>query len=478
MRVDVAVLGAGPAGAAAAVAASSCGLSVAVVDEQPRAGGQVYRAPPPEWPDTDGPEAREGAALRAALAASGAVHLAGRRLWSVLPEAPGFRLSLAGDAGVEELAADRLVVAAGTTERVVPFPGWTLPGVIGLAAATVLLKAQKVRPGDRVLVAGRGPLLYAVAAGIVAGGGTVVAVADGAGRADWLAAAPAMAARPDLLRRGVLWRLALARAGVPLLHRHAVVEAQGTEAVSAATVAPVARDGALLSGPQRHFSVDAVCVGDGLVPAVEAPRLLRAPHRFDRALGGWVPEADRDGRTGLAGLYVAGDGAGVRGAAAAALHGRLAGYAAAADAAATVTAPGAAPGAADVAALRRAHARAARFGGAMAGLAALRPARVASIPAAAVVCRCEDVTRAEIDAALDAGAREVNQLKHFTRCGMGPCQGRMCGEAAAELVAARVGGRARAGAWTARPPLRPVPLDTLIGEFTYADIPIPPPAPQ
>lgn len=469
MRVGLAVLGAGPAGVAAAVAAAECGLSVVVIDEQPRAGGQVYRAPPASWPEAAGPEAREGAALRAALAASGAVHLAGRRLWSILPD-DGFRLALIGDAGPEEVTAARLVVAAGTTERVVPFPGWTLPGVIGLAAATVLLKAQKTRPGDRVLVAGRGPLLLAVAAGIVAGGGTVVAVVDGAGRADWLAAAPAMAARPDLLRRGAAWRLALARAGVPILRRHAVVEAQGTETVSAVTVAPVARDGSLRPGPQRYFAVDAVCVADDLTPSVEAPRLLRAAHRFDRALGGWVPEADADGRTSLPGLYVAGDGAGIRGAAAAALHGRLAGLAAAADSGATIPDDGAA--------LRRAHARAARFGGAMAGLTALRPARVASIPPATVVCRCEDVTRAEIDAALDAGAREVSQLKHFTRCGMGPCQGRMCGEVAAELVAARVGGREKAGTWTARPPLRPVPLDTLVGDFTYADIPIPPPAPQ
>jgi bacterioferritin-associated ferredoxin len=95
-----------------------------------------------------------------------------------------------------------------------------------------------------------------------------------------------------------------------------------------------------------------------------------------------------------------------------------------------------------------------------------------------VVCRCEDVTRAEIEETLEAGAFEVNQLKSWTRCGMGPCQGRMCGDAAARLVAARVGGREAAGVWTARVPIRPVPMEFLIGDYEYEDIPKPPPAPR
>ena len=113
----------------------------------------------------------------------------------------------------------------------------------------------------------------------------------------------------------------------------------------------------------------------------------------------------------------------------------------------------------------------------MARMMALRPALVSAIPPETVVCRCEGVTRAEIEAALDDGAAEMNQLKHFTRCGMGPCQGRLCGEAAAELVAIRVGGREHAGFATGRMPLRPVPMAALLGEFDYADIPVPTPSP-
>ena len=113
----------------------------------------------------------------------------------------------------------------------------------------------------------------------------------------------------------------------------------------------------------------------------------------------------------------------------------------------------------------------------MAGMMALRLALVEAIPADCVVCRCEDVTRREIEAALDDGARDLNQIKQFTRCGMGPCQGRMCGETAAELAARRLGGREAAGLWTPRIPLRPVPMAALLGEFAYDDIPIPAPAP-
>lgn len=106
-----------------------------------------------------------------------------------------------------------------------------------------------------------------------------------------------------------------------------------------------------------------------------------------------------------------------------------------------------------------------------------RPAMVEEIAKDTVICRCEDVRRGEIEAAISAGAREINQLKHFTRCGMGPCQGRMCGETAATLLARHVGSREAAGYWTGRPPLRPVPLADLLGEFDYGDIPVPNPAP-
>ena len=466
---DVMVLGAGPAGGHAALAAAGAGLRVALIDEQAAAGGQVWRLG--SAGRAEAAEAREGGRLRERLANSAVSFLPGRRIWSI---GGGYRADMVGPAGSESVEAPRLIAATGAHERVVPFPGWTLPGVIGLAAATVLLKAEAIVPGRRVVVAGCGPLLALVASGIVKAGGQVVAVADLAGPADWLAALPSLLPRPSQLVRGVGWMLTLGTARVPVLFRHGVRRAEGAMQVERVVLAPVDREGGWRGGDERAFDADALAVGHGLVPGAEVPRLLRAALRFDRALGGWVPVLDPAGRTSIAGLYAAGDGAGLRGAAVAALSGSLAGLAAAYDAG-RLDAAGFDARRAPLAAKAK---RVAAMAASMAAMMTLRQAQVASIPRETVICRCEDVTRAEIEAAARAGACELNQLKQFTRCGMGPCQGRFCGDVAAELLAQTLAvPREEVGLWTARPPLRPVALSDLMGRFAYSDIPIPAPAP-
>ena len=475
---DVAVIGAGPAGIGAALTAVDLGLTVTLMDEAEAPGGQVYRALPkalrPEPRQGDEPDLRSGDSLRARLAASDADVRLGRRVWSVLKDGTQFRIDALSPAGPETCRARAIISATGATERTQPFPGWTLPGVTGLAAATILLKSQRVLPGRRTVVAGAGPLLLLVAATILKAGGTVLAVVDLAARREWLSNLPALAGRPDLLGRGLRWHWALRRAAVPVLHRHAVLRAEGHDTLERVTVGPVDADGRpVLHGPTVTYEADALTVGHGLTPAIEISRLLGAEHHFDRDKGGWIAKADEDGRASLPGLYIAGDGAGIRGAAAAELQGALAALAVGRD----LGILSGADHAQRARPLRRGHRRAARFGGAMARLMAARPAGIESIPADTVVCRCEDVTRAEIDTAIGEGANDINQLKHFTRCGMGPCQGRMCGEAVAEILALRRGGRPAVGLWTARTPIRPMPLDLVLGDFDYGDIPIPPPAP-
>ena len=202
MMYDVAVLGGGPAGMAAATEAARAGARTVLLEESLAPGGQVYRKPAFDGPrDAD---QRHGDALRASLAASGAEVLTGVRVWGL----GGGPLVTEGHAPFvlnglgAEVSARALILATGTHERIIPFPGWTLPGVLGLAAATILLKAQGVLPGRRVVVAGQGPLLYAVAAKIIAGGGQVVAIADAAMMGEWARALPRLAARPDVLAHG------------------------------------------------------------------------------------------------------------------------------------------------------------------------------------------------------------------------------------------------------------------------------------
>ena len=471
-RSDVIVLGAGPAGVRAALTARRYGLRVALIDDAPAAGGQIFKAPPASFTTKAslGPDHASGARLRDALSASGVETFFGRTAWLV---SEGFSVEAVGPNGLESFGAPRSILATGTHERILPFPGWTLPGVIGLGAATLLLKSQQMLPGRRTVVAGAGPLLLAVAAKVLESGGELVAVVDLNGTTDVLRLTPYLIGRPDLAYQGVRWIARIRASGVPVLSRHAVVEAKGEERVREVQVRSVDREWRPLSTP-RTFEADMLCVGHGLVPAVEATRLLGADHVYRPAEGGWVPSHDALFRTSIAGLYVAGDGAGIAGARAAELRGELAGLAAAhdhgklpRDELERVAAP-----------VRRRLGRAERLGLAMNRLMRCRPGLLSIIDEDTIVCRCEDVPRKEIEEAIDDGAHDLNQVKAWTRCGMGPCQGRMCGEAVAALLARRAGGRERLGQWTARAPLRPVPVEIFTGDYRYEEIPLPAPPPR
>ncbi|MBM3651098.1 MAG: FAD-dependent oxidoreductase [Alphaproteobacteria bacterium] len=470
-RFEAIVIGGGPAGMAASVTIAAAGHSVLLVDEAAAPGGQVYRA---TFPGLDaGPvqgdaDRRLGDVWRARLRGS-AVQVASEHVvWEV---GEGFRVSALGSNGSVSWRARALVAATGTTERVVPFKGWTTPGVFGLAGATVMLKAQMTLPGQNVVVAGVGPLLAAVAYKIVTSGGRVAAIVDLSSASDWLGRLPAMATRPDLLARGLMWMARLLRAGVPFHRRSTISAVHGAARVEAVDIVPVDGDRRPIPGRQPiSMPCDALVIGHGLVPQTDVTGLLGALHRFEVARGGWIAERDGNFETTIPGLFIAGDGGGIFGAAAATAQGELAGHAVSRHLSGHSTAG-------EIGRLRRQLRRAQRFGGAMAELMALRDGQVDAITADCVVCRCEDVTRAEIDAAVDAGATDVNQMKAWTRCGMGPCQGRSCGDVAAAIVGLRVGGRVVAGKFTVRPPIRPLPIGKLTGRFDYADIPIPKPAP-
>jgi len=470
---DVAILGAGPAGAEAAGVAAQLGLSTVVIDEASAAGGQVYRAPAARVPEGDAHHA-EGDALRAKLAQSAAVFRAGERVWNIARTSDGvgalYDVATIGARGLETAQARSLIVATGATERFYPRPGWTLPGVIGLAAATILLKSSKVLPGSRVVVAGAGPLLSLVAHLIIEAGGQVAALVDVSPLHEWIRLSPRMAARPDLLARGMAWQFEIARHRVPVYRGYDVTRVLGANSVEAVEIARLDKEG-------RHrplmLEADALCLGYGLTPATEVYRLLGARHAYIPERGGWIPELDDAQRTSVPFLYGAGDGAGLLGAAAAPLTGTAAALTAAADL-----------GALEdhryrekANELRGRLAKASRFGTAMASIARPRPALVKHIDDSTIVCRCEDITAGEIRRAVNEGAENINALKFATRCGMGPCGGRVCGEAAASLMQCHGIDRTRIGQFTARPPLRPISLGDVTRNFEYSDIPLPEPAP-
>lgn len=443
--IDVAVIGAGPAGANAALKAAEYGLQVVLLDEQEAAGGQVWRAKSKavlSAPMT--PEGRAGDALRASVAASDVEFRGDCRVWAVERHADVWRLRCLRGAGVETIETRALVLACGAREIVQPVPGWTLPGVIGLAGATALMKRELVPPGKRVVVSGTGPLVFFVAHEVRRLGGEVSAVVTPNARRDWLAALPSMLGRVDLAGRGALWIVDLMLAGVPVYWRHTVSSVLGDSAVSGVQVQPVDADWAL-SGAAREIAADAVCMGHGLEPNGEAAELAGAGER----------------------LFECGDGAGILGAAAAEIDGAIAGL----NAAQALGVDGLE---AERAALTRRHGRAVRFGAAMTTLSIPRDGQMSWTNTETLLCRCEGITRAAFEAEVLAGAETLGTTKSGTRCGMGPCGGRYCQVVAGRLLKA-MGHDAPPA--TARPPLRPVPIGAMAEGFEYDDLPIPKPAP-
>lgn len=474
-QVELAVLGAGPAGIGAALAASRYNVNVIILDRGIAAGGQVYRPSANRQTSNQLVSASDhvvGESLRKKLASSSVTCLFDRKVWSVQH---GFRIDAVGPAGLETWEAKRLLVASGTTERVIPFPGWTSPGVMGLAATTLLLKSQRVLPGKRPIVAGSGPLLWAVANSIIAGGGKPVAVIDFANTRRWVSSLPALFSSPTDLLKGLGWVYTVKRNRVPVISGASVGKVWREGGSLMVEVAKHNRDGTLRQEGHKnqYLSGDALCIGHGLLPAAEVTQLLGADHVFDEKAGGWKPVIDDGQRTSIPGLFAAGDCTGITGARAAHLEGQLAGLTVA-SVMGRITNNSYRR---KIKALRRHLRRASRAGSKMADLMASANDLIDNIAGDTVVCRCEEVTFAEIQTALDAGATGLNQLKSWTRCGMGPCQGRVCGDTVATIVSRHLGGRNIVGSWSPQVPLLPVPMEDVVGSFVYQDIVIPEAAP-
>jgi len=469
-NTDIAVIGAGPAGANAALVGARHGFSVTLIDEQPRPGGQIWRAKSTAVLDAPAtPETAAGNRLRQEIDDSSITYVGAARVWQIERGSKGSNLYVLRQGRSEVLHASALIIATGAREFVQPVPGWTTPGVFGLAGATALFKQEMTPPGKRTIVSGTGPLVFFVASEIRRLGGEVAAVITPNSRRDWLRSLPAMVSRPDLLLRGGRWIADLILDGIPIYWRHAVTRVEGETKVAAAEFRKLTADWSP-TGVARRIEGDSLCLGNGLIPATEAAQLAGSGLEHSPRLGGWVPCQGADGRTNVDGLFLCGDGTGIRGAAAAEIHGRLAGLSAAQHLGADTK------GERDH--LRALYDRAAGFGTAMTGLSIPRAGLARLTTDETIVCRCESLSRSDIAAEIAGGAASTNAVKSGRRAGMGPCGGKFCQTAVARMIA-EADGRTEAEVLppTPRPPLRPVPVAALAGDFNYSDLPIPKPAP-
>jgi NADPH-dependent 2,4-dienoyl-CoA reductase/sulfur reductase-like enzyme len=449
----VVIVGAGPAGVRAAETLVAAGLVPVVIDEAPRAGGQIYRQPP-----ADAGFARSKRTLYGMEAGKAdAVHSTMACLLPKIDYRPDTLVWGCGAARLDTLHGGRqrtvpyshLLIATGATDRVLPFPGWTLPGVYTLGAAQIALKSQGCAIGRRVVFAGTGPLLYLVAYQYAKAGAQVEAVLDTNPFSRQLAATPRLLRQPSTFAKGLYYVGWLAARGIRIERGVTLVRATGDKAVQAMTY----RD----SDQELTIPCDAVGFGYGLRSETQLADLAGCRFRFDPINRAWLPERDAAGRTSVPGVYLAGDGAGIAGADAAELAGRRAALAMLEDL-------GNPAGNANV------QAQATKLDRQLANIAEFRigleqafspPADCASHwPDDMTVCRCEEIDAGALRRCIRAGeASEINRLKALTRVGMGRCQGRMCGAAAAELLSAETGKPiAEVGRLRGQAPIKPVPL--------------------
>lgn len=416
-RCDVLVVGAGPAGLAAATAAASRGCSVAVLDDNPSPGGQIWR----QGRGSPRRDAARDKALRS-FRNTAAQIFAGRQIVDASSEG-WLQAWNASAQRLESFRFGKLILATGARERLLPFPGWTLPGVFAAGGLQALVRGGFDVRGKRVVVAGSGPLLLAVAAHLRRDGAEIVTLAEQASLRSLTGFAAKLVRRPGKLLQGIRLRSAIASTA----YRTGCwpIAAEGTDALT----------GVQLTDGRSHWTVpcDLLACGFHLVPSTELAALLGCRIEDKGVV------VDDHQQTSLANIYCAGESTGIAGIESALVEGEIAGLATAGDLTAAAR-------------LHRRRDAERAFGLAMSQAFALRPElRTLSAPDT-IVCRCEDVRYSDL-AAHAAPSSGWTDAKLQTRCGMGPCQGRICGPALETLFGWRNA--------SIRPPLFPVPIAAL-----------------
>ena len=462
---ELAVIGAGPAGLEAAITAAEAGVKTVLIDNFPQAGGQYYKPLPAAFSASKktGVE-KAGDILVQLINGLPVTRLYNALTWGIFKEesGDGWLITLYGPDAPKQVHARRLVLASGAYDTPVAFPGWTLPGVITCGAALILLKNQRIAPFKRAVVTGTGPLLLSGAAHLIEAGVQVVSVCEtNRLKPKAILYGPTMLGEWHRLAEGANYLSALARGKTPYKMGWSVIEAHGQNHVEEAVIAKMSDSGIPISGTQQTIKVDTVVCGYGLTPNSGLARMIGCKFEYHPHQGGWIPRRDGTLQTSLPGVYMAGDCAGIGGAENSRLEGQIAGTAVALE-----------TGHIDKQKAAEFYGRIKsdlvqqrRFGKMLGDLFSPQAGLISLAHDDTMVCRCEEITLAEVKAAVAAGARTIGEIKMVTRVGMGNCQGRMCEHSVVnaiiqELIAENATPET-VGIYSIRPPLQPLPVGFL-----------------
>lgn len=450
---ELIVIGGGPAGLAAATAAANEGAECLLLDEQSTPGGQVYRAVqtvPEQRARLLGPDYQAGRDLVTQFEQSSARHLPNTTVWNLNGRC---EVGILRDGKTSLLHAKRVIIASGAMERPVPFPGWTLPGVMPAGAGQILLKSSALVPADGLVLAGSGPLLLLLAWQYLQAGVSIGAILDMTPRGNFWRALPRL---PEALLahhyiiKGLRYQLQLKMARVPYFTGVRNLRATGTDSIEAVEFDH--------RNTSKRIETSLLLTHFGVVPDSHLSRCAGCDHRWDSAQLCWRPQTDEWCNSSLAGIAIAGDGAGIGGAVAARHAGRIAGL-------------GSAHALGHVRSMRRDEIgrddqrwlnddlRVRPF---LEAMFRPPPELLYQPDDATVICRCEEITAGQVRRAIQDGHHDTNQVKFLTRCGMGPCQGRQCNNAVGQLLADELDvDMMAAGGYRIRPPIRPLTISQL-----------------
>lgn len=455
---DTIVVGAGPAGICAATTLANGGASVLLLDEQSSPGGQIYRSVEtvaqsnPDLMAALGPDYGRGLSLVEALRQSAAIYQPRTSVWQIGSDN---QVLFSTGSRSQATSAKYIVLATGAMERPVPLAGWTLPGVMTAGALQIMLKTSSIVPSGDFVLAGSGPLMLLLAKQLLDAGVRPVALLETTSFRHYFAAARHMGCAfgktaRGYLKKGALMQVALQASGIPLFRGVRDIAISGNEKAEMIAFTH--------HGRRRSIAANIVALHQGVVPSQQLARSIQCDFVWDDRQKGFRPALDAWGRSSQETVFVAGDGAGIGGAVTAEHGGRLAALEIL-HRLGRISMPQR-----DMAAGPAQQAIAAHLGIRPFLDTLYMPPEEVLIPSDdVIVCRCEEIRAGSVRAAVRDGAQGPNQVKAFLRCGMGPCQGRLCGPTISTVIAqARGEAPAETGYYNIRPPIKPIVLSELV----------------